>query len=149
MVWQGSPEIVRGPYADPGALVIASPVLRRLVQARSIRGELAGVVGLPGLARPRIARRAACVYNRRMPRIQVYLPDELHREVKRSGLSPSELLQEAVRAELLRRQQIARLDEYLGELEQEVGKPTRAVKTRADAIVRRMTRPRRTSRRAS
>jgi hypothetical protein len=84
-----------------------------------------------------------------MPRIQVYLPDDLHREVKRSGLSPSELLQEAVRSELLRRQQIAQLDEYLGELEQEISKPTRANKTRADAIVRRMTRPRRTARRAS
>ncbi len=77
-----------------------------------------------------------------MPRIQVYLPDELHREVKRSGLSPSELLQDAVRAELQRREQIARLDEYLRELEQEVGKPARSDKTRADAIVRKMTRNR-------
>ncbi len=96
-----------------------------------------------------MARRDACVYNRRMPRIQVYLPDDLHREVKRTGLSPSELLQEAVRSELRRRQQIALLDEYLGELEQEVGKPARADKARADAIVHRMTRPRRTARRAS
>jgi Arc/MetJ-type ribon-helix-helix transcriptional regulator len=83
-----------------------------------------------------------------MPRIQVYLPDDLHREVKRSGLSPSELLQDAVRSELQRRQQITWLDEYLGELEKEVGKPTRAEKARADAVVRRMTR-RRTARRAS
>src|SRR5260221_10482522 len=89
-----------------------------------------------------------CVYTRRMPRIQVYLPDELHREVKRSGLSPSELLQGAVRSELQRRQQIARLDEYLAELQEEVGKPTRTEKVRADAVVRRMTR-RRTARRAS
>ncbi|MBA3376993.1 MAG: hypothetical protein H0U00_14480 [Actinobacteria bacterium] len=83
-----------------------------------------------------------------MPRIQVYLPDELHRELKRSGLSPSELLQDAVRSELQRREQIARLDEYLGELQEEVGKPTRAEKARADAVVRRMTR-RRPARRAS
>jgi hypothetical protein len=82
-----------------------------------------------------------------MPRIQVYLPDELHREVKRSGLSPSELLQRAVRSELQRRQQIDRLDEYLGEIQEELGKPTRAEKARADAVVRRMTRPR-TARRA-
>ena len=82
-----------------------------------------------------------------MPRIQVYLPDELHREVKRSGLSPSELLQDAVRSELQRRQQIARLDEYLRELQEEIGKPTRAEKARADAVVRRMTRQR-TARRA-
>lgn len=89
-----------------------------------------------------------CMYSRRMPRIQVYLPDELHREVKRSGLSPSELLQAAVRSELQRREQIARLDEYLGELERDVGKPSRADRTRADATARRMTR-RRTARRAS
>ena len=82
-----------------------------------------------------------------MPRIQVYLPDDLHREVKRLGVSPSELLQDAVRSELQRRQQLARLDEYLGALEEEVGKPTRAEKARADAVVRRMTRAR-TARRA-
>jgi hypothetical protein len=83
-----------------------------------------------------------------MPRIQVYLPDDLHRELKRSGLSPSELLQDAVRSELQRRQQIARFDQYLAELEQEVGIPPRAEKARADTIVRRMTRQR-TARRAS
>jgi hypothetical protein len=83
-----------------------------------------------------------------MPRIQVYLPDDLHREVKRSGLSPSELLQGAVRSELQRREQIARLDEYLGELQKEVGKPTRVEKARAEAVVGRMTR-RRPARRAS
>jgi metal-responsive CopG/Arc/MetJ family transcriptional regulator len=83
-----------------------------------------------------------------MPRIQVYLPDELHRALKRSGLSPSELLQDAVRSELQRRQQIAQLDEYLSELQGEVGKPTRAEKARAEAVVRRITR-RRTARRAS
>jgi len=82
-----------------------------------------------------------------MPRIQVYLPDDLHREVKRSGLSPSELLQEAVRSELQRRQQIAAIDEYLVELEREVGKPSQAQKKRADAVARRMTR--RPTRRAS
>jgi hypothetical protein len=83
-----------------------------------------------------------------MPRIQVYLPEALHREVKRSGLSPSELLQQAARSELRRLQQIARLDEYLGELRQELGEPSRAEKARADVVVRRMTQPRRTTRRA-
>lgn len=83
-----------------------------------------------------------------MPRIQVYLPDELHREVKRSGLSPSELLQEAVRAELRRREQLAEHDKYLHDLQEEVGEPTRADKARAEVLVRRITR-RRTARRAS
>ncbi len=134
--------------SSPGRDSISASCRSRLRKAAPAanRSSLADRRLRSGLARC-VAR--ACVYNRRMPRIQVYLPDELHREVKRSGLSPSELLQEAVRSELLRRQQIARLDEYLGELEQEVGKPTRANKTRADAIVRRMTRPRRTARHAS
>lgn len=82
-----------------------------------------------------------------MPRIQVYLPDELHREVKRRGLSPSELLQEAVRAEITRREQIARLDDHLADLRDELGEPSTAERARAEALVRRMSR--RKARRAS
>lgn len=83
----------------------------------------------------------------RMARIQVYLPDELHRALKRSGLSPSELLQDAVRAEVRRREALAGIDEYLKELNEEIGEPPRAEKARAEAIVKRLTR-RRTARRA-
>ena len=82
-----------------------------------------------------------------MARIQVYLPDDLHRALKESGLSPSELLQEAVRAELKKREALAGIDEYLKELTAEIGEPSRAEKARAEALVRRMTR-RRTTRRA-
>ena len=35
-----------------------------------------------------------------MPRMQVYLPDDLYEQVKRRHLPASELLQEAVRADL-------------------------------------------------
>jgi hypothetical protein len=73
-----------------------------------------------------------------MPRLQVYLPDELHRQVKEQGLPASELLQEAVAAELDRRQCERQLDEYLAELVHDVGQPTPQMQARADAIARRI-----------
>ncbi len=73
-----------------------------------------------------------------MPRMQVYLPDALYREVKERGLPASELLQEAVAAELRRQELEARADEYLDELLAEVGEPSEAEMARADAIARRL-----------
>jgi post-segregation antitoxin (ccd killing protein) len=70
--------------------------------------------------------------------MQVYLPDELYREVKARGLPASELLQEAVTVELRRRELETRADEYLTELIAEVGEPTEAQMARADAIARRL-----------
>lgn len=72
----------------------------------------------------------------RMPRLQVYLPDELYDELKRRDLPASELLQVAVRAEVERRQALDATEEYLAELEAEVGEPTTRHQTRAEAIVR-------------
>lgn len=59
-----------------------------------------------------------------MPRMQVYLPDELHRRVKEQQLPVSEILQEAVRRELSRREKLAALDDYLEELAVEVDVPS-------------------------
>ncbi|MCL2091315.1 MAG: hypothetical protein FWH11_08875 [Micrococcales bacterium] len=73
-----------------------------------------------------------------MPRMQVYLPDALYREVKEQGLPASELLQEAVRAELQRRELQARADEYVADLVAEVGEPSAAQIARADAIAQRI-----------
>lgn len=73
-----------------------------------------------------------------MPRMQVYLPDALYKEVKERGLPASELLQEAVVAELRRRELEARTDDYLAELVAEVGEPSDAEMTRADAIAQRL-----------
>ncbi len=73
-----------------------------------------------------------------MPRMQVYLPDALYREVKERGLPASELLQEAVAAELRRQELEARADQYLTELLAEVGEPSEAEVARADAIARRI-----------
>jgi hypothetical protein len=77
---------------------------------------------------------------RRMPRMQVYLPDDLHRAVKERGLPASELLQEAVRVELRRRELLEASDEYLGGLLEEVGQPTPEETARAQAIARRLVR---------
>lgn len=73
-----------------------------------------------------------------MPRVQVYLPDDLYEELKRRELPASELLQEAVRAELERRAALDAVDEYLSTLTDEVGEPTPRQQSRADAIVRRI-----------
>ena len=75
---------------------------------------------------------------RRMPRLQVYLPDNLYDELKRRDLPASELLQVAVRAEIERRDVLDATDYYLTELAAEVGEPTARQQARADAIVRRI-----------
>jgi hypothetical protein len=75
-----------------------------------------------------------------MPRIQVYLPDDLYRQVKRRGLSPSELLQEAVRAEVERLSKVEELDRYLARLGREVGKPSSADKAWAKGVAARVKR---------
>ena len=70
----------------------------------------------------------------RMPRVQVYLPDELYDELKRRGLPASELLQIAVRAEVERQNALTETEAYLAELEAEVGEPSRRMRTQAEAI---------------
>jgi hypothetical protein len=71
-----------------------------------------------------------------MPRLQVYLPDDLYRAVKERGLPASELLQGAVRAELRRRQLLDETGRYLTELVDEVGEPSEAAVARAESLSR-------------
>lgn len=73
-----------------------------------------------------------------MPRMQVYLPDDLYRAVKDRCLPASELLQAAVRAELRRQDLLAGTDAYLAALQDEVGEPTPDEVARAEAIARRI-----------
>lgn len=70
--------------------------------------------------------------------MQVYLPDELYREVKERDLPASELLQEAVKAELHRQRLLEATDEYLAELIDEVGEPTPDDVARAERIARQL-----------
>jgi hypothetical protein len=73
-----------------------------------------------------------------MARMQVYLPDDLYEQVKTRHLPASELLQEAVRAEVRRRDLLDETDAYLGELVTEVGEPAPAERASAEAIARRI-----------
>lgn len=73
-----------------------------------------------------------------MPRLQVYLPEDLYAELKGRAMPASELLQEAVRAELERQQAIEAADRYLEELADEVGEPSADETARADAIASRI-----------
>jgi post-segregation antitoxin (ccd killing protein) len=73
-----------------------------------------------------------------MPRMQLYLPDDLYELVKARGLPASELLQKAVRAELRRLDLLEENARYLAELEAEVGEPTPAERARAKAVVERI-----------
>ena len=78
----------------------------------------------------------------------MYLPDALYRAVKERGLPASELLQEAVQAELRRQQLNDAADTYLAELIAEVGEPSSRDVARAEAVARRI-RDRGTSTQAS
>jgi hypothetical protein len=61
--------------------------------------------------------------------MQVYLPDELPRQVKQEGLPVPEILQKALRVELTRREKLAAIDEYLTSLTGHSGR---------DAVVNRL-----------
>ena len=76
----------------------------------------------------------------RMPRIQVYRPDDLYEAVKGRGLPASELLQRAVRVELKRLELLEAADGYLAELLAEVGEPTAEQVTEAHALADRLSR---------
>ena len=73
-----------------------------------------------------------------MPRMQVYLPDDLYRAVKAGQLPASELLQAAVRAEVRRRQLQEEARTYLDELVAEVGEPSPEETSEAEALAERV-----------
>jgi post-segregation antitoxin (ccd killing protein) len=77
-----------------------------------------------------------------MARIQVYVPDEMHRRIKDAGISPSELLQRAVEDELRRRDLLVEVDKYIAELVDEVGEPSAAEREYARRFVDEMLRGR-------
>jgi post-segregation antitoxin (ccd killing protein) len=83
-----------------------------------------------------------------MPRMQVYLPEDLYRAVKDRGLPASELLQRAVQAELRRQGLLEETERYLQDLVAEVGAPNANAMAKADTLSGRVRRAR-TDRRAS
>ena len=84
---------------------------------------------------------------RRMPRMQVYLPQDLFEQVKSRNLPASELLQNAIRAEVRRQDLLAETDRYIDELAAEVDEPTAAALKHARAAAARIAR--RSARRAA
>jgi post-segregation antitoxin (ccd killing protein) len=70
--------------------------------------------------------------------MQVYLPDDLFEQVKSRSLPASELLQNAVRAEVRRQDLLAETARYVEELAAEVAEPTAAEVKRARAIAARV-----------
>lgn len=81
-----------------------------------------------------------------MPRMQVYLPDDLYRLVKTRGLAASDLLQKAVRAELRRLDLLAETDRYVTDLVTKVGEPNAEQMTEARTFAAKLAR--RTARKA-
>lgn len=67
--------------------------------------------------------------------MQVYLPDDLYKVLKARRLGASELLQDAVRAEVRRQELLAETDKYLAELAADVGKPSARQRAKARATV--------------
>lgn len=72
--------------------------------------------------------------------MQVYLPDELYAAVKDRELSPSELLQDAVRSELRRQALLEETERYLAELIDDVGTPSQAAIAKATKLAQRIKR---------
>lgn len=70
--------------------------------------------------------------------MQLYLPDDLYALVKARGLPASELLQNAVRAEVRRLELIEAHRAYVDELVEEVGAPTSAERKKAASIADRI-----------
>jgi post-segregation antitoxin (ccd killing protein) len=68
--------------------------------------------------------------------MQVYLPDELYALVKQRKLPASELLQDAIRSEVRRRDLLEAAARYTSELAQQVGEPSREERARARAIAK-------------
>lgn len=75
-----------------------------------------------------------------MPRMQVYLPDDLYELVKARKLPASELLQKAVRAEVRRLDLLAETDRYVADLVAEAGPPTARERARARQLAERLVR---------
>ena len=80
----------------------------------------------------------AGVYTRRMPRMQVYLPSDLYEIIKERQLPASELLQEAVRAEVRRQKLQSASRSYTAELGAQVGQPSPRERAGATALAQRI-----------
>lgn len=81
--------------------------------------------------------------------MQVYLPDDLYQAVKRLGLPASEMLQKAIRRELVAEEKRAGIEQYIEELVAEFGEPTPEEVAEAEALAARLAGDRQRERTAS
>jgi len=96
------------------------------------------MMSLTRSATARTSLESVCVYTRRMPRMQIYLPSDLYKIVKERRLPASELLQEAVRTEVRRRKLQSASRRYTAELAAEVGQAAPRERARAAAVAQRI-----------
>jgi post-segregation antitoxin (ccd killing protein) len=73
------------------------------------------------------------VYSMRMARVNITIPDELYRQAKAAGVNVSQLAQHALISELSRADKLRALDEYIAELEAELGPPSAEALAAAEA----------------
>lgn len=76
---------------------------------------------------------AGGVYDVRMARVNITMPDALHSRARAQGLNVSEVARRAVAAELDRLAKVAALDDYLNELDAELGPASDAERLEAQA----------------
>ena len=77
----------------------------------------------------------------RMARVNITVPDDLYAQARSAGLNISQLAQQAVAAELMRRAKVAELDAYLAELNAELGPTTDTERAEAETWADRVLRP--------
>ncbi len=70
--------------------------------------------------------------------MQVYLPKDHYEMVKERGLPASELLQEAVRTEVRRKELLSANQSYTSDLAAQVGQPDPLTRARAAALAQRI-----------
>lgn len=92
---------------------------------------------LGGSSRKWRSRAVGGVYGMRMARVNISLPDELYRRAKEAGLNVSKLTRDAIVDELERLAKVAAVDEYLAQMEAELGPISAEEQARADAWLRR------------
>lgn len=68
-----------------------------------------------------------------MDRVNISIPDEMHRQAKEAGLNISQLARDAIAGELDRLAKIAAAKDYLAELEAELGPISPEERARAEA----------------
>lgn len=121
------------------AVVTTAPAIQRRrspdMRNPRARPKLTTLASSP--AGPIAGRTEGCIV-RRMPRMQLYLPEALYEAVKSHRLPASELLQNAVRAEVRRRELLAAGTKYTAELAAEVGRPTAQQRARAGSLAGRI-----------